>query len=98
MVPYSRGGSYPDRCDHAPGTAQAVVPEQTDTDAGAHRAAEWSAAGRVNLPPPSRSTRIAIGASWIPGLAPSGVGRNIPGHSVRSERRRVDQLARKVRK
>src|SRR6266849_3079122 len=98
MVPYSRDGSYPDRCDHAPGTAEAVVPEKAGIYPGSHRLAEWSTAGRVDLSPPSRSTCIAIGASWLPGLAPAGVGRNIPGHSVRSERRRVDQLARKVRK
>jgi hypothetical protein len=44
------------------------------------------------------TTSMAIGDSWLPGLALVGVGRDIPGHLVRSECRRVTRLPGKVKK
>src|SRR6266566_1569534 len=92
MVYHSSRCRHSDRCDHAPGTAQAVVPEQADTHPGSHRLAERGSAGRVHLSPLSGSAGSAIGDSWLPDLAPAGVGRDLPGHLFRSERRRVDRL------
>src|SRR5437867_10167327 len=98
MVPHSSRGGHSGRCDHATSTAQAMVPEQANTHPGSHCVAEWSSAGRVHLSPLSCSTGSAIGASWLPDLAPVGVGRDFPGHPVRSECRRVARLPGTVTK
>src|SRR5437868_8863712 len=92
MVHHSSGCRHTDRCDHAPGMAQAVVPEQADTLPGAQRRVRRSSASRVHLSPLSRSAGSAIGDSWLPGLGTPGVGRDIPGHPFRSQRRRVARL------
>src|SRR6266516_432038 len=98
MVSHSSRCGHSDRCDHAQGTAQAVVPEKADTDPGSHRLAEWSSADHVHLSLFTRSTGIAIGDSWLPSHGTPGVGRDIPGHPVRSECRRVARLPGKVKK
>src|SRR5215472_10833170 len=98
MVPHSCGGGRADRYNRAPCPAQAMVPAQAGVLPGFHGPAERSAAGHVHFPPLSHSTANAAGASWLPGFTPAGVGRGIPGHSIRSERGRVGQLAGKVKK
>ena len=51
--------------------------------------ARRGSAGRVHLSPLTRSAGSAIGDSRLPGLGTPGIGRDLPGHHIRSERRRV---------